>query len=104
MPERMRAELLVDASPGGCRPADVPHRLVGDGLLDAGYAPLAGEQIDAGLLPAPVLAQGFEQLRRQGHIAIAHALAAVDVDDHALAVNVAPLHQSPFCAPHAPAP
>ena len=97
----MRAELLVEASPGGCRPAEVPHRLVGDGLLDAGCAPLGGEQIDAGLPPAPVLAQGFEQLRRQGNIAITRALAPVDVDDHALTVDVAHLEQRRFGAAHA---
>src|SRR5260370_14910587 len=36
MPERMGAKLLLNARAGGRRPADVPHRLVGDRLLAAG--------------------------------------------------------------------
>src|SRR6266478_600640 len=74
-------------------PADVPHRLVGDRLLDTGSTHPAGEWIDAGLLPSPVVAQSFQQLGRQRNIAIAQALAPLDMDDHALAVNVAHLQQ-----------
>src|SRR5437899_2303990 len=48
MPERMRAELLLNAGASGGRTADVPHRFVGDGLFDAGIAHLAGEQIRRG--------------------------------------------------------
>ena len=102
MPQRMRAKLLVDAGAGGRRrPADVPYGLVGDGPLGAAITYLAGKQINAGLLPAPVVAQGFQQLRRQRHVAIAQALAPVDVDDHALAVDVAHLQQRRLGAAHA---
>src|SRR5207245_9853196 len=93
MPERMRAELLLNAGASGGRTADVPHRFVGDGLFDAGIAHLAGEQIDAGLLPTPVLAQGFEQLGGQRHVAIALALTTTDMNDHALALEIAHLQQ-----------
>jgi hypothetical protein len=101
MPERMRAKLLLNAGAGGRRPADVPYGLVGDGPLDVAIADLAGEQIDAGLLPSPVVAQGFEQLRRQGHVTIAHPLTPLDMDDHALAVDIAHLQQSRLGAAHA---
>src|SRR5260370_21171720 len=101
MAECMRAELLLNAGAGGRRTADVPYGLVGDGPLGAAITYLAGKQIDAGLLPAPVVAQGFQQLRRQRHVAIAQALAPVDVDDHALAVDVAHLQQRRLGAAHA---
>src|SRR5260370_30839124 len=51
MPQRMRTKLLLNPGAGGRCPADVPHRLVGDGLLDTGSTPPAGEQIDTRLLP-----------------------------------------------------
>src|SRR5258707_9389573 len=59
MPERMRPKLFLDTGPNGRRPTGVPHGLVGDGLLAAAIAHLAGKEINAGFLPAPVVTQYF---------------------------------------------
>jgi len=70
------------------------------GCSTSGALILTGEQIDAGLLPTAVLAQGFEQLGRERHVAIAQALPTTDMDDHALTVDIAHLQQRCLGAAH----
>ena len=61
----------------------------------------AGEQIDLWLLPAPVLAQRFQELQGHGNIAIARALALLDVNHHTLTVDVIHLEQRSLGAANA---
>jgi hypothetical protein len=53
------------------------------------------------LEPAPVDTQRIEQSWAQHDVAILASLAAADMDDHALAVDVADLQVSDFSAPSA---
>ena len=54
-------------------------RFVGARAVDG-----AGKQVRLRLHPAPVLAQGLQQLRAQRHVAVAAALALPDMDEHAV--------------------
>src|SRR6266568_9643030 len=98
MAQGMRAKPLLNAGPLGRLLAEVPHRLVGDGLLELATPEFAGEQVDLRFLPAPVPAQFLQQLGCQRNVAVAHTLAPADVNDHALAVDVADLHTRSFRA------
>src|SRR5215831_9557807 len=89
VPERVRTHPLLDTCACGGGLANVPHGLVRDRSLDGAH--LAWEQIAAWLLPAPVVAQRLQQLGGERNIAIAQALTSLDVNDHALAVDVADL-------------
>ena len=68
----------------------------------AGVPAVAGKQPGAGLAPeaAPVLAQCFEQFGAEHDVAIFASLAALDVDHHALAIDVADFQVSQFGAAH----
>jgi len=85
-------------------PAYVPDRLVGDRLLDSTMAVAAREQIDgwplgAGWPPgAPVRAQRIEQPGTEHDVTVLAPLAAVYVDDHALAIDVADLERGHLSA------
>ena len=60
-----------------------------------------GKQVGAGLEPAPVGAQGLQQRRAQGQVAVLVSLAVDHVDDHALAVDVGDLQPGDLGATHA---
>jgi hypothetical protein len=62
-------------------------------VIDAEMANAAGEYIGFRSLPTIVLAQRFEEFRAHRDIAITRAFALPDVDDHAIAVNVAYFEQ-----------
>src|SRR5437588_360180 len=61
---------------------------------------VAGEQPIGGLAfqPAPVDAQRLEQLGTEHDITVLASLASPDMNDHALAVDVADLQVRHFCA------
>src|ERR1700682_5774129 len=67
--------------------ASDPNRLVGNGLLWSASAP-PGEQIQLGLPPTPVLAQGFQQRRAERKITILASLALHHADNHAVTIDV----------------
>ena len=71
------------------------HRLPDDLLCNGNVSPPAlhrpWEQIGLGLHPAPVLAQGLQQLRGQQHVTITATLALTHMNDHALAVDIGDL-------------
>src|SRR6185503_1538358 len=76
-----------------------PHRPVADGLF--GTAMRAGrEQVGPRLEPAPVGAQGIEQRRAQGKIAVLVALAVNHMNDHAPAVDMVDLEPRDLGAAH----
>ena len=83
---------LGDAGPLGGLPTGVPDDLAVNRMVDRMPTPTR-KQPQRGLAPQPatVLSQGSEQLRAEHDIAILAAFAALDVDDHALAVDVADL-------------
>src|SRR4051794_27397418 len=79
--------------------AGEPDHLVIDWLV--GSPALAGKQIHLRFLPAPVLAQGIEQRRAEGNIAVLAALALADVDHPALAVDIGHLEMTQLGPAHA---
>ena len=82
---------LVDARSLGSLAASQPHDVGRDGHVGADAFDGTGKEIDFGLHPAPVHAQGLQQLGTEWNIAIASTLALVNADHHALAVDIADL-------------
>ena len=76
-----------------------PEDLGGDGIT-CGMPPVAGKQPLCRLAsePAPVSAQRFEKLRAQHDVSVQASLAAPNMDNHALTVNIADLQMRGFCA------
>ncbi len=89
---------VLESCPASRTPAHVPDRLVGDRLLDSAMAAAAREQIDSGPLGAPVRAQRIEQPGTEHDVTVLAPLAAVDMDDHALAIDIADLERGHLCA------
>ena len=83
-------DLFLDARALGGFLAGVPRCFRIDGLITV-VPTVAWKQPFAGLSrqAAPVLAQFLEQFWAEHHIAICASLAALDVNHHALAVDVA---------------
>src|SRR5882672_2072535 len=80
---------VPQASPPRSSFASLVDHLGSDGLI-AGMTTLAGEQPHARFSsqPVPVLPEFVEQLCAEQHIAVFAAFTALDVDDHALTVDV----------------
>ena len=68
-----------------------PGHLVGDGDIGPPAVHGSGEKVSLGLHPPPVHAQGLEQLLAEWDIAVMAAFSMVNMNDHALAVDVADL-------------
>src|SRR5512142_243488 len=96
----MRGDALAKLGLSSGFAAGDPHHLVGDRLIRTAPRATTGEQIHLWFTPAPVLAQGFQQRRTQRQVAALAALASLDTEDHALAVNVADLQTAYLGAPH----
>ena len=79
----------------------VPDHLGRDGLITRVPA-VASETAIAWLSSqaAPVLPESFQQLWAEHHIAVFAAFTALDVDDHALTVDVADFQCVEFGTPH----
>src|ERR1700682_4524087 len=94
----MDAPVLKAGAFGGLL-TGVPENLGGDRMTRR-MPSVAGEQPIGGLVfqPAPVDTQGIEQLRTEHDIAILAPLAAPNMNDHALAVDIADLEVRHFCA------
>src|SRR5882762_11949490 len=77
----------------------VPENLGGDRMTRR-MPSVAGEQPIGGLAfqPAPVDAQRIEQLGTEHDITVLAPLASPDMNDHALAVDIADLQVRHFCA------
>ena len=76
-----------------------PEDLGSDGMT-CGVPSVAGKQPLCRLAPepAPVDAQRIEQLRAEHDIAVLASLASLDMNHHALAVDIADLQMRRFCA------
>ena len=92
VPQGVRVKLFLDAGSVGRLLAGLPDRIGVDRLIPSMPA-VAGKQPHAGLATqtAPVLAQRLQQLRAEHHIAVFPALSTLNMDDHALTVDVADL-------------
>src|SRR5258708_22482601 len=98
--QRMRMDVLVfKAGAFGGLLTGVPENLGGDRMTRR-VPSVAGEQPIVGLAfqPAPVDTQGIEQLGAEHDIAILAPLAAPNMNDHQLAVDIADLQVRYFCA------
>ena len=91
--------LVFKAGAFGGLLASVPENLGGDRMTRR-MPSVAGEQPVSGLAlqPAPVDAQGIEQLGAEHDIAVLASLASPDMNDHPLAVDIADLQVRHFCA------
>ena len=69
----------------------LPDNLLWDGHVGPPVVDGAGKQICLRLHPAPILAQGVQQLRGQQDVAVTAALALANMNDHAFAVDIADL-------------
>src|SRR5207253_7080889 len=89
MPQRMGVHLFLDARSLGGIPACMPNHFRRNRLI-AGMVPVAWKQPLAWLSPqrTPVLTQFFKQLWAKHHVPIFAPLATLDVNYHALAVDV----------------
>ena len=79
--------------------ADVPDRFVGK--VVAVLLWLTRKEPCFGLLPAPVLAECFQESGTERHITVFASFALVNVDDHALAVDVLDSQANQFAPSHA---
>src|SRR6201994_1576802 len=91
VPQRMGRYMLLDAGLLGCLSHSRPNDLLRDGHISPPIVHHAWEQVGPGLHPAPVLSQSLQKLGGQQNIAVAAALALMDVNDHAFTVDVAHL-------------
>jgi len=92
MSQSMRMNVPVLESGAASRgPAHIPDRLVGDRLLHSTMAAAAREQVYVRSFGAPILAQSIEQPGAEHDVAILASFSALDMDNHAPAVDVAEL-------------
>ena len=99
MPQHVWADALLDARVPGRIVADMPDGFVGQVL--AVRSGLTGKQPRFRLLPSPVFTERFEEPRTERHIAILAALALVNMDDHALTIDVLDAQADQFATSHA---
>ena len=98
--QQMRAHGFGDARSLRRFPAGFPEHFGRDRLVGARAVDRAGKQVRLRLHPAPVLAQGLQQLRAQRHIAVLAAFALADVDEHAVAVDILDLQLAQLGSAH----
>ena len=89
--KQMRGDAFLDPGVLGRFLAGLPDVFVVIGTSARQPFSIAGEQPRLRLHPAPVLTECFKQFPAQWHIPVASAFAVTDVDDVALAVDVADL-------------
>ena len=102
VPQHVGIHLLLNPGTAGGILASVARGLGIDGLIAAVPA-IPGKQPDTGSFaqPSPVRTEFFEQDRAEHHVAVLATLAALDVENHALAVHVADLQASQLGVPNA---
>src|SRR6266567_4047645 len=97
VPQGVRMNVLVWETGAASRgPAHVPDRLVGDRLVHSTMAAAAREQVDSRPSGAPVLAQGIVQPGAEHDVAVPTSFSALDMDNHAPAIDVADLQRRHF--------
>jgi len=91
MSKRMRRYVLGDAGTLGGLVHGLPGNLLCNGHIGPPALHRTREQIGLGLHPAPVLAQGLQQLRSEKNVAVTATLALAHMNNHALAVDIGDL-------------
>src|SRR6266481_321697 len=96
----VRMHAFLEARPSGGSFAGMVDDLGSDGAI-TGMTTLARKQPYTGLSPqpVPVLPEFFEQLWAEQHIAVFAAFAALDVNHHALTVDVSDFQAREFGTP-----
>src|SRR6187431_720579 len=94
MPQRVRRHALVNAGLARGETDRLPDHLRGDRSIGPPPVLRAREEIGARSHPAVVLAQRCQERATQGDLAIAAALALLDAEHHALAIDVADLEMA----------
>src|ERR1019366_807682 len=94
--KQMRRNALADTGALTSLVHSLPHDLRSNGHVCPPVVHRAWEQIGLGFHPAPVLTQSLQQLGAQENIAVAAALALVDTNDHAFAVDIGDLEMAQF--------
>jgi hypothetical protein len=99
--QRVGMNLFLDAGSLGGSLAGVPDGFGVDGPIAAMVA-VARKQPHVGfsVQPMPMGTELFQQLGTEQHIAISASLAALDMNDHALAVDVADFQARQFRVPY----
>src|SRR6516162_3003312 len=92
MPQRVRMYWFLNPRPPGRLVAGMPNGFPIDRLISA-MVDLAGKEpgSGSGAQTVPVLTKFFEQPGTEHHVAVLASLAALDVNHHALLVEVAEL-------------
>src|ERR1017187_2799714 len=91
VPERVRRYVLLNTGLLGCVGDSIPDDLLRDGHICPPVLHCAWKQKGLWLHPAPILAQGLQQLRGQHDVTVSAALALADMNDHPFAVDVGDL-------------
>ena len=91
VPEGVRRHMLGHPSMFRGLSHSGPDNLLCDGHVGPSVVDGAGKQICLRLHPAPILAQGLQQLRGQQDVAVTAALALANMNDHAFAVDITDL-------------
>ena len=99
--KQMRGNTISDASPLTRLVHRLPHDLRSDGYICPPVVHRTRKQIGLGPHPTPVLTQSLQQLGAQQNIPVAAALALVDMNDHALAIDIGDLEMAQFRAAYA---
>src|SRR5207244_4438898 len=86
--QQVGVNALFDAGPLGGELTSIPNDLWGNRLIGTPVVDGARKQPGLRFHPAPVLAQGLQQFGTQWDIAVAPALAVLDMDEHGLTVDV----------------
>src|SRR5450631_1768765 len=86
--QSVRRNVLLDPGSSRCPLAGKPDRLVTDRHIGSPAIDHTRKEEGLRLHPSPVTAQLFQQRRAKRHIPVAPALAQVDMNHHALAVDV----------------
>jgi len=68
-----------------------PDNLLGNRYVGPPVVDCPGKKVSSRFHPAPILAQGVEQLRGQQDVAVAATLALANMNHHAFAVDLADL-------------
>ena len=101
VPERMRPKTLRQSGPARTLNTGMPNRFVCNRPLFIGFLESRGEPADLRLhfATSPVGPQRFEKFGGKRQFPIARVLSLVDVDEHALAVNVGEFQARGFSSP-----
>jgi len=101
VPERVRAEALREPGPAPTLATGVPHRFVCDRPLLICFHESRRKQIDLGLhfASSPVCPECIQKLRREWQFPIARVFTLMDMNDHALAVDIGDLQLRGFGPP-----